>query len=321
MEINPKDYCIFIASHISKQPRIMLLIKCLHSLIKQRMRVCIYISISFENKELMDECIEKVSQDDLINRCAFLNILIRNNKCSQMQHFQILHEKTKSHHKWIMFCDDDDEYLEDRTIKFGEQTVLIEHQIMNTKMKLAGVYESTFKKDHREHGHEYWCYCIHSDILSDFFHKLKDEFEIIEQPCCDVLLSEYLRRKENKWLFGRLEEKLYMYRDNNNDDSITHFITSQQSKYTNTSIPPPKHTNEWYKYIQDFNDFLKNNMHAFIHDLFVLCINNIRFDKFLKREFLANYEILDCIDQQYIELLKEKHRKFTTFFQSIYEIK
>ena len=58
-----------------------------------------------------------------------------------------------------------------------------------------------------------------------------------------------------------------------------------------------------------------------MHDLFVLSITGIDFDAFLKREFLANYEILEYIDQQHIQLLKEKHRKFTTFFQSIYEIK
>lgn len=321
MEIHPKDYCIFIASHISKHQRINMLIECLYSLIRQRMRICIYISISFENKELMDECAKKIYKDDLINRCAFLNILIRDNKCSQMQHFQLLHEETKSYHKWIMFCDDDDKYLENRTFRVGEHIVILEHQIMNTEMRLAGVYESTFGKNHREHGHEYWCYCVHSDILSDFFHKLKDELEIIEQPCCDVLLSEYLRRKGNKWLFGRLQEKLYIYRDNNNDESVTHFITSQQNKYTNTSIPPKKDSNTWEKYIKDFNDFLKNNIHAFIHDLFVLCVKNISFDKFLRREFLANYEIIKYIDQQHIELLKEKHTKFTALFQSIYEIK
>ena len=42
MEIYPKDFCIFVASHISKQKRINLLLQCLHSLIKQNMVICIY---------------------------------------------------------------------------------------------------------------------------------------------------------------------------------------------------------------------------------------------------------------------------------------
>ena len=149
----------------------------------------------------------------------------------------------------------------------------------------------------------------------------KDKQEIIEHPCCDVLFSAYLRRKDNRWLFGRLQEKQYMYRENNNDESITHFITSQQNKYTNTSSPPVKNSNEWNKYITDFNNFLNVNMHAFLHDLFVLSISGIEFDAFLKREFLANYAILDYVDQNHIHKLKEKHKNWTTIFQSMYEIK
>ena len=321
MEIYPKDFCIFVASHISKQKRINLLLQCLHSLIKQNMVICIYVSISFENKTLMDECIHKISQDECINNCAFLNILVRENKCSQMQHIYLLFEETNKNHKWMMFCDDDDEYLENRSFKIGEQVVLHEHQIKNTEMELAGIYESTFGKNHREHGHEYWCYCVHKDILLDFFHHLKDKQEIIEHPCCDVLFSAYLRRKGNKWLFGRLQEKQYMYRENNNDDSVTHFITSQQNKYTNLSVPPSKDSNEWDDYVKEYNHFLNENMHAFMHDLFVLSISGIEFDVFLKREFLANYAILDYVDQNHIHKLKEKHKNWTTIFQSMYEIK
>ena len=58
-----------------------------------------------------------------------------------------------------------------------------------------------------------------------------------------------------------------------------------------------------------------------MHDLFVLSITGIDFDAFLKKEFLANYEILEYIDQQHIQLLKEKHNEIHNFFQSIYEIK
>ena len=321
MEIYPKDFCIFVASHISKQQRIILLFECLSSLIQQNMSIYIYVSISFENKSLMDACIQKISQDESINNCAFLNILVRENKCSQMQHIYLLYQETNKSHKWIMFCDDDDKYLKDRTFKIGEQTVLYEHQLKNTELELGGIYESTFGKDHREHGHEYWCYCVHKDILLDFFHHLKDNEEIIKHPCCDVLLSEYLRRKSNQWLFGRLKEKQYLYRNNNNDESITHFITSQQKKYTNTSIPPSKNSNEWKHYLKEFNDFLTENINIFMHDLFVLCITNMDFQTYLKREFLANYAILDYVDQNHIQKLKENHEKWTTIFQSMYEIK
>ena len=99
-----------------------------------------------------------------------------------------------------------------------------------------------------------------------------------------------------------------MYRENNNDDSVTHFITSQQNKYTNLSVPPSKDSNEWDDYVKEYNYFLNENMHAFMHDLFVLSISGIEFDVFLKREFLANYAILDYVDQNHIHKLKEKHK-------------
>lgn len=321
MEIHPKDFCIFVASHITKQERIPLLVECLESLINQKMSITIYVSISFDNEVLMKEAFKNITENQCTKNCAFLNILVRENKCSQMHHFEMLCKEMDNCHKWIMFCDDDDKYLPDRTFKIGEQIVLHEDYVKNSLLSVAGVYESTFEKDHREHGHEYWNYCIRKDILTHFFQKIEKNINIIDHPCCDVLLSAYLRRKDNKWLFGRLKEKQYVYRENNNDESITHFITSQQNKYTNTSTPPVKDSNEWDKYISDFNDFLNENMHAFMHDLFVLSIGNIEFDAFLKREFLANYEILNYVDQEHIQKLKENHKKWTTIFQSMYEIK
>ena len=323
MEIHPKDFCILIASHISNSERITLLIECLNSLIAQIMSITIYVSISFETENIMNEAFAKITEDQNIKSCAFLNILVRERKCSQMHHIEMLCKEIDTCHKWIMFCDDDDKYLKERTFKIGEQIVLHEKYIEEKEMdmKLGGIYESTFNKNHREHGHEYWCYCIHKNILVDFFNKLANKINIIDHPCCDVLLSEYLRRKNDNLYFGQIKEKLYWYREKDNNNSITHYITSQQDKYTNKSVPPSKDSNEWEEYISNFNTFVKTNKDIFMHDLFVLSITGIDFDAFLKREFLANYEILEYIDQQHIQLLKEKHRKFTTFFQSIYEIK
>ena len=45
------------------------------------------------------------------------------------------------------------------------------------------------------------------------------------------------------------------------------------------------------------------------------------FEILLKREFLANYEILNYIDQEHIQKLKENHEKWKTIFQTMYEIK
>ena len=83
----------------------------------------------------------------------------------QMHHIEMLCKEIDTCHKWIMFCDDDDKYLKERTFKIGEQIVLHEKYIEEKEMDifLYCLYESTFNKNHREHGHEYWCYCIHKN--------------------------------------------------------------------------------------------------------------------------------------------------------------
>ena len=53
MEVKPNNYCILIASHISKGERVCYLKECLNSLINQTMKVPIYVSISFENMYIL----------------------------------------------------------------------------------------------------------------------------------------------------------------------------------------------------------------------------------------------------------------------------
>ena len=161
MEIHPKDYCIFIASHVSKHERIPFFKDCLLSLIEQKMPICIYVSISFKNEELKQTTLEMITQHETINSCGFLNILVRNNQCSQMQHFQLLLEEINNKHKWIMFCDDDDTYHKERTYKIGCLISMGVQQFTNHPiLNIAGLYESVNDKDHRQNRYEYWCYWI-----------------------------------------------------------------------------------------------------------------------------------------------------------------
>jgi hypothetical protein len=321
MEIHPKDYCIFIASHVSKHERIPFFKDCLLSLIKQKMPICIYVSISFKNEELKQSTLEMIIEHKTINSCGFLNILVRKDQCSQMQHFQLLLEEINDRHKWIMFCDDDDTYDTERTYKIACLITLGVQQYTNHAFfKIAGLYESTYGKDHREHRHEYWCYCVHKDIITTFYTQLQNNKDVLEHSCCDVLFGEYLRRKSQEWGYLRLTETCYHYRTDENPESITHFITSQQNKYTNRSIPPSKEDPTWEEYIQGYNNFLHENMKAFEHDLYVLCVIGIEFDAFLKREFLANYSILNYVDSCHVEGLRAKHNYWIPIFRSIYEI-
>ena len=322
MEIHPKDFCIFIASHVSKPERIPFFQECLLSLIQQSMPICVYVSVSFKNEGLKQTTLEMITQHETIKSCGFLNILVRKDQCSQMQHFNLLLEETKSRHKWIMFCDDDDTYHKERTYKVaGLVTIGLEQLKIHPTIQLAGIYESTYGKDHREHRHEYWCYCVHRDILTQFYEQLQNNKDVLEHSCCDVLFAEYLRRKSQNWTYLRLTESLYHYRTNENPESITHFITSQQSKYTNRSIPPSKTDATWQTYLDGYNQFLHDNMKAFEHDLYVLSVMGIQFDAFLRREFLANSGILDYVDGCHVDGLRKKYENWISIFSTIYEIK
>ena len=147
MEITPKDYCIFIASHMSKPHRIVYLIECLKSLISQTMPIPIYLSISFENNDIENLCKNEFNNHTFIINCGFLNVCVRPEKHSQMKHFQLLSNEIGSAHKWVMFSDDDDTYEPNRSLHFAQYLINAQNQLTNNnELHLAGLYESTFNK-------------------------------------------------------------------------------------------------------------------------------------------------------------------------------
>jgi hypothetical protein len=118
-----------------------------------------------------------------------IRILVREQKTPQMRHIQLTFSKLSAEYEWIMFCDDDDTYVANRVERIAETIV----QGLNAyNLLLRGVYESTFGKDHREHRHEFWCYCIHRDVLGKFLNKLEPYPDVLENKCCDVLLAEFI---------------------------------------------------------------------------------------------------------------------------------
>ena len=91
MNIYPKDFCIFVASHVSKEQRLDYLTICLKSLIYQELKIPIYLSISFEN-ELLKEGFEK-QHSEFDKLCSFLNVNYMKDKTSQMRHYYELLKK------------------------------------------------------------------------------------------------------------------------------------------------------------------------------------------------------------------------------------
>jgi glycosyltransferase involved in cell wall biosynthesis len=191
--------------------------------------ISIYLSISFQTHEIRDEFFN----DQILSKlCNKINLRIQETKTPQMRHFYLLYPELQRKHKWVMFCDDDDTYEPNRVEKIIQNIYSGDIECKRLNKILAGLYESTFGKDHREHRHEYWCYCVNIELIENFYNRLKDHPDIIDNKCCDVLFAEYLRRVLPDYLYCRMEDKFYNYRVEDNSDSITGFIKEV--------IPKPK---------------------------------------------------------------------------------
>ena len=319
ISLNPNSACIIIASHISNKKRIYYLMECLKSLLNQSITISIYLSISFETSELQKLFGFVYSQQKNLHH-NLLYIWIKQSKTPQMRHIEQLIPFIEKKHDWIMFCDDDDTYEHNRVLAILQTIVNCLNQISHSpNKKLAGVYESSFGKHHKEQRHEFWCYCVGTFVIKRFMNTLRQYPDILDHTCCDVLFGEYLRRFNDNLLYGTITEKYYNYRVDNNSDSITGEI---QQKMVN--VRKPKYMiidSNQLECAKDLNEYLKTESHIYIHDTFLRTIIGNNFDDILKNEFKTEYEILHLIDQKYIRELQSYHLRLLSVANQIYDIK
>ena len=251
--LNTKLFCIAVASHISNESRIPYLIECLTSLTTQTIPVEVYLSISCVNDEVKEKTLNSINNENKILN-EYLNIRVREQKTSQMRHYFMLYQEIHQKHQWILFCDDDDTYHKDRTNYFMQTTQTTElkfdtanetRDVTLPKLEFAGLYENISQPTHHTKRHEYWSYCIRMDLLTCFFNVVEPTIGVLDDRCCDVLFAEYLRRKSPEWVYATINQSLYHYREDENDDSITGFIQMNQHKYTNQTSPPPLDDDNW----------------------------------------------------------------------------
>ena len=326
--LNTKQFCIAVASHISNESRIPYLIECLTSLTTQKVPVEVYLSISFVNDEVKEKTLNSINNENKILN-EYLNIRVREQKTSQMRHYFMLYQEIHQKHQWILFCDDDDTYHKDRTNYFMQTTRTTElhidtinetRDVTLPKLEFAGLYENIAQPTHHIKRHEYWCYCIRMDILTRFFNVVEPTIGVLDDRCCDVLFGEYLRRKSPDWIYATIEQPLYHYREDENDDSITGFIQMNQFKYTNQTSPPPMDDDNWLSYVLTWNDYLKDNLHIFLHDTYLRTLVGCDLDTILRAEFKNNYFILDYVEQKHIGRITELHNRVKRVCTEIYDL-
>jgi len=311
------SFCIVIASHLSNTKRTGFLIECLESLLNQTLPISIYLSISFQTEEIKTAFLNTTR---LIELCSRINLHIQDKKTPQMRHFYLLYPELQRNHKWVMFCDDDDTYEPNRVERIIQNIYSGDIHCRQMNKILAGLYESTFGKDHREHRHEYWCYCVNIEMLGKFYDKLIDYPDIIDNKCCDVLFAEYLRRASPEHLYCQLNEKLYNYRIEQNSDSITGYIKGNQQRYTRFNQQPPITDINFADYVVDWNECLYENMEVYLHDIFLRTIVGCDLDYILRAEFRSDSELFGFVDSCHLEKIKTNHEYWRSVCNKLFDI-
>ena len=319
-----QKFGIVIASHISNIKRIYYLVECLQSLIDQTLPCNIYLSISFETCHLKHVFIN-ILNDDPFLKTTLLKVFIREQKTPQMRHIQsVLSELETDKIDWIMFCDDDDTYEENRVSIFYNriQACLKEIAEKYPTKCLAGAYESTFGKHHEEQRHEFWCYCISFKVLNDFYRKIYLQGTasiidpIIEHNCCDIIFGEYLRRLMHSelYMYSRITEPYYNYRVEESD-SITGII-----KVTQSTVWQPMIVNDEdvHVYVKLYNEYLEKNIHVYLHDTYLRTSIGNEIDEILKAELKRDYRFLDLIDKKHIDKIRDYHDSLKRVVKGIY---
>jgi hypothetical protein len=322
-------FCIAVASHISNIKRVPYLKECLMSLVSQSAPISIYLSISFASQDIREYTLNCLYSNASITLPEYLNIRVRDQKTSQMRHYFLLYQEIAQKHDWIMFCDDDDTYHADRTSRIMQSIHAACQQIdaMNVSrdndlppLHLAGLYENVSQTDHRTQRHEYWCYCIRMGLLGRFFDVVEPAPGILDDRCCDVLLAEYLRRKSPEWIYVTIQATLYNYRVEENADSVTGFIQTNQHKYTIQTSPPPIGDDAWIDYVLQWNEFLHGNMHIFLHDTYLRTLVGCELDVILRTEFKGNYAILEYVDQKHVNMINELYNHVRLVCGQLYDL-
>jgi len=310
--------CIIIASHISNTKRIGHLIDCLSSLLKQTIVVPIYLTISFDNKELQSQYALLFSEITFLHNIK-LHTIIRTSKTPQMRHMDLLLPLIEKKHNWVMFCDDDDTYEPQRVQIFINTIIKGLNDIQEIPNKqFVGIYESIDGKPHTEKRQEYWCYCVNIDLLIRFMETLKPFPDVIDNKCCDVLFGEYLRRLSANLLFAIIDLKLYNYRIDDNSDSITGEI-----KQTSNIVRKPMNVTaeNMEECAKDLDKYLDNNIEIYLHDTYLRTIVGMDFDNILKHEFMIEYNVLNMVKRKHMQKIFDFHNRLREITNLVFDIK
>lgn len=317
-QFDTNKVCIIIASHISNPKRIGHLFECLSSLLTQTIVVPIYLSISFDNKELQNQYATLFSGIPQLHN-TMLHTIVKTEKTPQMRHMDKLVHLIENKHEWVMFCDDDDTYEPQRVEIFINTIVKSLNDIQQIPdNQFVGIYESIDGKPHTEKRQEYWCYCVHIQLLIRFMEILKPYPDVVDNKCCDVLFGEYLRRLNSKMLYAIVNVKLYNYRIEDNSDSITGEIKQLGNVVRKPMDVTPDNMEECAK---DLDNYLDEHIDIYIHDTYLRTIVGMDFDNILKHEFMNEYNVLGMVKKEHMQKIYDFHNTLKQVANLVFDVK
>jgi hypothetical protein len=309
------ETCIIVPSHINNINRTKLFICCIQSLINQTEPIPIYLSVSFEtelDKTLFDRLVKKINLfDDTI-----IHIIFREKKTSQFRHIEKVIDIIKDNYKYVMFCDDDDTYENDRVKSFINMIKCGHNSCPEDKI-FVGVYEMTNSESHSTRFYEYWSYCINVNFIINFINiiKINNYDYVIDNKFCDVLFSTYLRHLDNKHLFVSIDEKLYNY--NRNVYSIT-IKTLKQNEINHKKAKINERNFETF--IRGLNEHIEENINDVKDNILLLCSTKMSFENILKKLLEENYEFKNNINNT-IEKIKNEYDDIKYLCDILYQYK
>jgi len=293
-------------------------VHCLQSLINQTHTIPIHLSISFETEldnRLFDEMVRehKLTDNDL------LVIRIREEKTSQFRHIEKTVNDIKDKYNYVMFCDDDDTYENNRVEIFMVSINMAIDMCPEDKV-FAGLYESDVS--HIDKRQEYWSYCVKMEIIIQFMNTLKgnDGDTYLDNTMCDVLFASYLRHLDSNNMFSRIPLKMYNY--NQHKLSITGQIRTRQQ--TNERHIPENTTN-FTEFVKGLNDTLEQwmeNEHI-KNNIFLACVINkhISFDFILEKYVLhEHYKYKDKINKTILQELEDQYDNINKLCNTLYQL-
>jgi hypothetical protein len=176
---------VLIPSHIHYQDQLMRLEACLSSICSQTIVPDIFVSISFANN------IYKREFNTIIRKYPTVKFKLSAQQKFQMEHLFVL-SLLVGEYDIVMFCDDDDTYLQMRVEKFIEAFEFVKLESSKTGKQFGGVREVKSVTDIDEYP-EYWAYGIPPLLLNQFFERVKGYEDLMQHKFADMYFRNYLR--------------------------------------------------------------------------------------------------------------------------------